>query len=143
MLRIFEGANAMTVDGSEDTRKVDRRAGRTIHFGGGKMAEPLGIWGPDTAEALLALITARVQALKAARSCGSVLFITPAREVYLLSEESPQALDWELHHTRWWVGVYCPKRVKLTAPHCLGEVVELDLSGLAEDIAEHLQGLPA
>jgi hypothetical protein len=138
MLRIFEG-ETMAVDSFGATRKVDRRAGRTIHFGGGRCADPLGVWSVEDGPALLAGIRARVAAVRHKRGCGCYLFISPTHEVFVVSEESPIGLDWCRDRVTWLVALYCPGKVEVKpAPGCLGPVVDFDLSGLEGDIAEHL-----
>lgn len=126
----------MAVDQNSKQRKVVQ--GRRVrHYNYQPMLEP--VTRADVLANALPIIVAQIRLTRRKRTCGSYVFVTPEADVYVISEESPAAERWILEHLTWLVGLYCPKKVTLTAPHCLGEVVELDLEGLDRDIAEHLE----
>lgn len=128
----------MAVDDNSKPRKVVQ--GRRVrHYNYQPMLEP--VTRADVLANALPIIEAQIRLTRRKRTCGSYVFVTPQADVYILSEESNSASEWVVKHVAWLVGLYCPKKVQLTAPHCLGEVVDLDLEGLAEDIADHMAQL--
>lgn len=138
MNAILQGEHFMAVDDNRGERKVVQ--GRRVrHYHYQPMLEP--VTRVDVLADALPVIEAHIRLTRRKRTCGSFVFITPERDVFVLSEESNIAADWVLTKLPWLVGLYCQKKVKLQAPYCLGEVVELDLEGLEGDIAEHLAQL--
>lgn len=128
----------MAVDDNSKARKVVQ--GRRVrHYNYQPMLKPMT--RVDVLANALPIIEAQIRLTRWKRTCGSFVFVSPQGDVYVISEESPLADEWVLSKLTWLVGLYCQKKVTLTAPYCLGEVVDLDLEGLAGDIAEHLEQL--
>ena len=76
------------------------------------------------------LIAARVKEASRARGAATLLFIEASGDVYLVQEDHPASQTWFRERFRDYVGMYRIGR----APHSL----EPTLSGLLEDVADHL-----
>ena len=138
MNAILQGESFMAVDDNRGARKV-MQGRRVRHYNYQPMPEP--VTRADVLADALPVIEAHIRLTRRKRTCGSFVFISPERDVFVLSEESNIAADWVLTKLPWMVGLYCPKKVRIQVPAGLGEVVDLDLEGLEGDIAEHLAGL--
>lgn len=69
-------------------------------------------------------------------SAGTYLYVRPDGTVYLVREEMTCAQRWVREHFDWLVGFY----TRLPNPN---KGLSLEAHGMAEDIAEHLQGFSA
>jgi hypothetical protein len=87
----------------------------------------------DSANAIIRAIIS----LDNARWSGVLLFVDPQRNAYLISADRTVGERWTRERLGWLVGAY---RIRATSPT---PKLELSVSGLVEDLEEHLRGLVA
>lgn len=85
----------------------------------------------DSAHAIIKAIIS----LDDARWSGVLLFVDPDRNAYLISADRSVGERWTRERLTWLVGAY---KLRATSPL---PKLELSVSGLMEDLEEHLRGL--
>lgn len=82
------------------------------------------------------LIVKRIRREQDDRGCGSYLYLRQDGTAYLIREDQTAAERWIREHFDWLVGFY----TRLPNPN---KGLSTEASGMAEDIAEHLQQFSA
>lgn len=88
---------------------------------------------PDAIPAAARAIATAVKGYRRRCGCGSYLFIDPDMRAYVIHEQHSIAQDWTRTRFRSLVGFYLP------LAHQRG--LDASLSGLTEDVTEHLADL--
>lgn len=118
------------LDCSNKAATLKRRTIRPHH--NEKPPRALCVVDPGHPEAAVALIFARVKAIRRSEGAGTFLFIDPAMNAYVINEQAAAAAEWAVSHWADFVGAYTPVRGHQV------EGLSASLAGIGEDVRCHL-----
>lgn len=98
---------------------------------------PMCFVDPDGIATTAAAVAGAIRRIERARGCGAYLFVSPALQVYVVSEERNCAQRFVREHLTWLVGYYRDKPAKgaKVAP------LPIDVDDLVADLTDHLKDL--